>query len=166
MDKKYNILFICTENSGRSILAEVVANTFGKERFHGYSAGSNPGIMINPVVKELATELGYDINKLYSKSWDEFAKKNSPKMDIIITVCDSAAAEVCPAWPGHPSTCHWGFPDPSHVKNTNNKKMKKAYLAILNGLERRFSLLLNLPIHELDSVSLNHKLKEIHLASE
>lgn len=113
--KKYNILFLCTHNSARSILGEALATTHPSGLFVGYSAGSSPGTSVNPFAAELTKEMGYDQSLLRSKSWDEFALPDSPKMDFIITVCDQAAGEQCPYWPGQPMTAHWGFPDPSAV---------------------------------------------------
>ncbi|MCX7337634.1 MAG: arsenate reductase ArsC [Pelagibacterales bacterium] len=108
-----NVLFLCTHNSARSVIAEVLLNTLSKGKFTGFSAGSSPKTDVNPIAREIAEEMRYDTKKLYSKSWDEFAKPNAPKMHIVITVCDSAAKEMCPIWPGHPLQVHWGFKDPS-----------------------------------------------------
>ena len=121
--KTYNILFLCTHNSARSVLGEALASTHHSGRFVGYSAGSTPGGKVNPFAAELALKMGYPADKLRSKSWDEFAAPGAPVMDFIITVCDNAAGEVCPIWPGHPATAHWGFPDPSQVTGDDEAKL-------------------------------------------
>ena len=113
--RKFNILFLCTHNSARSVLGEAIASTHPSHRFVGYSAGSTPGTSINPIARELALAMGYDEGKLRSKSWDEYGLPDAPKMDFIITVCDNAAGEACPYWPGQPVTAHWGFPDRRHL---------------------------------------------------
>jgi len=159
--KSYNILFLCTHNSARSVLGEALATTISNGKFIGYSAGSQPSTAINPIAKELAIEMGYDASKLRSKSWDEYAKPDSPVMDFVITVCDSAAGETCPVWLGHPSTAHWGFNDPSQVAGTELEK-KRAFVEVMIGLKKRIELLMALPIEQLDTMSLNNKLKEIH----
>ena len=155
--KKYNILFLCTHNSARSVLGEALATTDSSGKFVGYSAGSTPGTSINPVARELAIEMGYDENKLRSKSWDEYGLPEAPKMDFIITVCDDAAGEQCPYWPGNPVTAHWGFPDPSQVQGTEDDK-RKAFKNVMIGLKKRIEILGSLPLEKLDSLSL----KEIH----
>jgi protein-tyrosine-phosphatase len=159
--KPYNILFLCTHNSARSVLGEALATTLSKGKFIGYSAGSHPGTEINPFARELALEMGYDVKKLRSKSWDEYAKPDAPIMDFIITVCDDAADEECPVWSGHPATAHWGFPDPSAVAGTDIEK-KKAVKDVMFGLRKRIELLVALPIEKLDTLTLNSKLKSIH----
>lgn len=155
--KKYNVLFLCTHNSARSVLGEALASTHPSGLFVGYSAGSTPGTQVNPFAKELALEMGYDQSKLRSKSWDEFGLPNAPKMDFIITVCDNAAGEVCPTWPGNPATAHWGFPDPSQVRGTDVEK-RLAFIEVMNGLKKRVDLLASMPLEKLDSMAL----KEIH----
>ena len=155
--KKYNILFLCTHNSARSVLGEALASTDSSGKFVGYSAGSNPGTSINPFARELAIEMGYDENKLRSKSWDEYGLPEAPKMDFIITVCDDAAGEQCPYWPGNPVTAHWGFPDPSQVQGTEDDK-RKAFKDVMIGLKKRIEILGSLSLEKLDSLSL----KEIH----
>jgi arsenate reductase len=155
--KQYNILFLCTHNSARSILGEVLASTHPSGKFLGFSAGSMPGNSINPIAREIALELGYDEVMLRSKSWDEFALADAPKMDFIVTVCDNAAGEVCPLWPGQPTTAHWGFPDPSQVRGTDLEK-KAAFNEVKNGLQRRLDILAAMPLETLDSISL----KEVH----
>ena len=155
--KQYNILFLCTHNSARSVLGEALASTHPSGKFVGYSAGSTPGTSINPIARELALGMGYDENKLRSKSWDEYGLPDAPQMDFIVTVCDNAAGEVCPYWPGKPATAHWGFPDPSQVKG-NDLEKKSAFISVMNGLKKRIDLLASMPLDTLDSMSL----KEIH----
>jgi len=155
--KQYNILFLCTHNSARSVLGEALASTHPSGKFVGYSAGSMPGNQVNPFAKEIALELGYAEERLRSKSWDEFGLPNAPKMDFIITVCDNAAGEVCPFWPGQPATAHWGFPDPSQVQGTDLEK-RAAFNEVMNGLKRRLDILAAMPLEKLGSMSL----KEIH----
>ena len=154
---QYNILFLCTHNSARSVLGEALASTHPSGKFVGYSAGSTPGTSVNPFARELALEMGYDESKLRSKSWDEYGLSDAPQMDFIITVCDNAAGEQCPFWPGKPSTAHWGFPDPSQVQGTDIEK-KAAFVNVMKGLKRRIDLLASMPLDKLDSMSL----KEIH----
>jgi protein-tyrosine-phosphatase len=155
--KQYNILFLCTHNSARSVLGEALASTHQSGKFVGYSAGSTPGTSINPIARELALGMGYDENKLRSKSWDEYGLPDAPQMDFIVTVCDNAAGEVCPYWPGKPVTAHWGFPDPSQVKG-NDLEKKSAFISVMNGLKKRIDLLASMPLDTLDSM----RLKEIH----
>jgi len=155
--KQYNILFLCTHNSARSVLGEALASTHPSGKFVGYSAGSTPGTSINPIARELALEMGYEESKLRSKSWDEYGLPEAPQMDFIITVCDNAAGEVCPVWPGKPATAHWGFPDSSQVKG-NDLEKKSAFISVMNGLKKRIDLLASMPLDTLDSMSL----KEIH----
>ena len=138
--KQYNILFLCTHNSARSVLGEALASTHPSGKFVGYSAGSTPSTSINPIARELALEMGYEESKLRSKSWDEYGLPDAPQMDFIITVCDNAAGEVCPVWPGKPATAHWGFPDPSQVKG-NDLEKKSAFISVMNGLKKRIDLL-------------------------
>jgi len=155
--KQYNILFLCTHNSARSVIGEALASTHASGRFVGYSAGSTPGTSVNPFAREIALELGYDESKLRSKSWDEYVLADAPQMDFIITVCDNAAGEVCPFWPGKPATAHWGFPDPSQVEGGDDQK-RQAFKDVMIGLKKRIDLLANMPLEKLDSLSL----KEVH----
>jgi protein-tyrosine-phosphatase len=155
--KKYNILFLCTHNSARSVLGEALASTHPSGLLVGYSAGSSPGTSVNPFAKELALEMGYDVAKLRSKSWDEYALPDAPKMDFIVTVCDNAAGEQCPFWPGRPATAHWGFADPSSVQGSDEDK-RSAFNEVMIGLKKRIDLLTEMPLDTLDSL----RLKQIH----
>ncbi len=158
--KTYNILFLCTHNSARSILGEALASTDPSGKFIGYSAGSTPGGKVNPFAEELALQLGYAADKLRSKSWDEFAGPDAPAMDFIITVCDNAAGEICPIWPGKPATAHWGFPDPSQVQGDDDAK-RQAFREVMVGLKRRIELLAALPLDKLDAISLQKDLRQL-----
>ena len=153
--KQYNILFLCTHNSARSVLGEALASTHPSGKFVGYSAGSTPGDSVNPFANELALKMGYDESKLRSKTWDEYALADAPVMDFIITVCDNAAGEQCPFWPGKPATAHWGFPDPSQVAGSDEDK-RKAFREVMVGLKKRIDLLAEMPLDTLDSMSLHH----------
>jgi len=158
--KPYNILFLCTHNSARSVLGEALASTHPSGRFIGYSAGSTPGTRVNPFAAEIVSELGYDYSKLRSKNWDEFALPDAPKMDFIITVCDNAAGEVCPVWPGNPATAHWGFPDPSQVSGSDEDK-RRAFRDVMIGLKKRIDMLVDLPLEKLDALSIQSELKKL-----
>lgn len=158
--KQYNILFLCTHNSARSVLGEALASTHPSGLFVGYSAGSTPGSSVNPFAKELALEIGYDESKLRSKSWDEYGLPDAPKMDFIVTVCDNAAGEQCPYWPGKPATAHWGFPDPSQVQGSYDDK-RRAFKNVMNGLKKRLDALASINLDKLDSMTL----KSIHTKS-
>ena len=158
--KQFNILFLCTHNSARSILGEAIASTHSSGKFIGYSAGSTPGDSINLFARELALKMGYDESKLRSKSWDEYGLPGTPKMDFIITVCDNAAGEVCPFWPGMPATAHWGFPDPSQIAGSDDDK-RRAFKEVMIGLKKRIDLMADMPLDQLNSLSL----QEIHTKS-
>jgi len=158
--KQYNILFLCTHNSARSIIGEALASTHPSGKLKGFSAGSTPGASVNPYAAEIAKELGLDISLLKSTSWDVYAGPEAPKMDFIITVCDNAAGEQCPFWPGQPTTAHWGFPDPSQVQGTDLEK-RAAFNEVMNGLKKRIDILASMPLDKLDSMSL----KAIHTQS-
>ena len=155
--KQYNILFLCTHNSARSVLGEALSSTHPSGKFKGFSAGSTPGNSVNPIAADIAEELGMDRTLLKSKSWDVFGGPDAPKMDFVITVCDNAAGEVCPFWPGQPATAHWGFPDPSQIQGTDLEK-RKVFNDVKNGLKKRLDILAALPLEKLDSMSL----REIH----
>jgi protein-tyrosine-phosphatase len=152
--KQYRLLFLCTHNSARSILAEALTTTHPSGLLIGYSAGSSPGDSVHPLAAELTREIGYDQGKLRSKSWDEYGLPDAPKMDFIITVCDSAAGEQCPYWPGNPATAHWGFPDPSKTQGSEADK-KRAFREVMMGLKRRIDLLAEMPLENLDALRLN-----------
>ena len=155
-----NVLFLCTGNSARSVLAEALLGTLGQGRFNAYSAGSQPAGRVQPIAIELACELGYPVERLRSKSWDEFAEPGAPVIDMVITVCDSAAAETCPIWPGHPATAHWGVPDPASVEGDEATR-RKAFVAAMMTLRRRVELLVALPLEKLDRLATQAKLREI-----
>jgi arsenate reductase len=160
VQKLYNVLFICTGNSARSILAEGLMNEIGKGRFHGYSAGSQPKGVVHPLaLKELAT-LRIPTDGFRSKSWEEFAQPGSPEMDFVFTVCDQAAGEVCPVWPGQPMTAHWGMPDPAAVEGSDEVKAQSFHNAAVM-MKRRLELMLALPMESLDQVSLQKEVKDI-----
>jgi len=156
-----NILFLCTGNSARSILGEALATTISHGRFIGYSAGSQPKKYVHPIALKLAREMGYPLGLLRSKSWDEFGAADAPHMDFIITVCDAAAGEECPYWPGHPSTAHWGFMDPDTVTSSESD-MWEAFRKVEMGLRNRIELLLDLPLDKLDLLQLKDELHSIH----
>jgi len=148
MMRPLNFLFICTGNSARSILGEALATTMSNGRLRGYSAGSHPGGKVNPFAAELCAQLNYPAQNLRSKSWDEFNVPDSPVMDFIVTVCDSAAGEACPVWLGHPSTAHWGLPDPAAVSGSDTDK-RTAFRAIRDAMARRIEMLLALPVESM-----------------
>jgi arsenate reductase len=161
MNNHYNILFLCTGNSARSILGEVLATTLSHGRFVGYSAGSKPVKYVHPIALRFARELGYPLEILRSKSWDEFGAVGAPHMDFIITVCDSAAGEECPYWPGHPASAHWGFGDPTLV-DMGDAAMLDAFQRVEMGLRNRIELLMSLPIENLDHLQIKNELQSIH----
>ena len=155
-----NVLFLCTGNSARSILAEVYLNSAGKGRFVAYSAGSRPAGKVNPFAIRLLQKNHLPTGGLRSKNWDEFATPGAPKMDFVFTVCDSAAAEPCPLWPGQPMTAHWGVADPAAVEGSDAEK-EKAFLKAFTELSTRINLMLALPMEKLDRMSLQRRLDEI-----
>jgi arsenate reductase len=159
-ERLYNVLFLCTGNSARSILAESLLNHLGAGRFRAFSAGSFPKAVVNPLALALLQEVGLPTEGLRSKSWDEFAKPGAPTLDFIFTVCDNAAGEVCPIWPGKPVTAHWGIADPAAVQGTDVEKAA-AFRTALRELEARIELFVSLPIASLDHLRLKEKLKEI-----
>jgi arsenate reductase len=158
-DKSYNVLVLCTGNSARSILGEVLFNTLGKGKFKAYSAGSKPAGKVNPGALEWLQNHGHSVEGLRSKSWDEFAVAGAPEFDFIFTVCDNAAGEACPLWLGKPATAHWGIPDPAHVEG--DEARRDAFKKAAEQLARRIQLFLNLPIEKLDKLTLKEKLAEI-----
>ena len=157
-DKTYNVLFLCTGNSARSILAEAILNQQGMGRFHSYSAGSFPKGQVHPAAIALLNELDYDTGGFRSKSWDEFSGPDAPKLDFVFTVCDNAAGEVCPIWPGQPMTAHWGIEDPAAVEG---ERQEQAFWNAYQQLQRRIQLFLSLPIEDIDELSLQNKLRDI-----
>lgn len=158
--KAYTVLFLCTGNSARSILAESILNRLGRGRFQAFSAGSHPAGTVNPHAIALLKRLSYPTEALRSKSWDEFAKPGAPKLDFVFTVCDNAAGEVCPIWPGQPMTAHWGVADPAAVTGTP-AEIAAAFADAYRMLERRLDIFVNLPITSLDKLSLQQRLDEI-----
>ena len=156
----YNVLFLCTGNTARSILAEATLNHLAKGRFRGYSAGSHPKGVVNPHALSLLERMGIPTAGLRSKPWEEFATPDAPRMDFVITVCDNAAGEVCPVWPGQPMTAHWGQPDPAAVEGTELEKMN-AFREAFRRLERRIDVFLNLPMSTLDRLKLTSQVRDI-----
>ncbi|MFC3098381.1 arsenate reductase ArsC [Alteraurantiacibacter palmitatis] len=159
-DRVFNVLFLCTGNSARSILAESALNKLGEGRFCGFSAGSFPKGAVNPIALRLLERIDYPTEGLRSKSWEEFSQPDASHMDFVFTVCDDAAGETCPVWPGHPMTAHWGIEDPSHVEGTDIER-ERAFVTALRYLENRIKLFLALPIAALEAKALGAKLREI-----
>ena len=155
----YNVLFLCTGNSARSILAEGYLNHRGRERFRAYSAGSYPAGRVNPLVLQVLQRSGISARGLRSKSWDEFAAPAAPQLDFVFTVCDRAAGEVCPVWPGQPVTAHWGVPDPAAAQDAGQQM--RAVTEAFRILQRRIDLFMCLPISSLDRMSLRERVAEI-----
>ncbi len=158
-DRVRNVLILCTGNSARSILGEVLVGKLGQGRFRGFSAGSHPKGAVHPMALKVLDEMGYQASGVRSKSWDEFAGGGGPEMDIVITVCDSAAGETCPVWLGHPVMAHWGIPDPAAVEGEGQRD---AFLAAYEALSRRIARLVSLPVGKLDEVELSKNLQAIH----
>jgi arsenate reductase len=160
MATQYNVLFLCTGNSARSILAEVMLNHLGRGRFRAHSAGSHPTGRVNPFALEALRNAGLEPAGVRSKAWDEFAAPGAPAIDFIFTVCDNAAGEACPVWPGNPITAHWGVPDPAGVEGTDEEK-RAAFREAMNALRRRIELFLALPLEKLEARAVKAKLGEI-----
>ena len=160
--KPLNVLFLCTHNSARSILAEALLNHLGQGRFKAYSAGSSPreNQRPNPLALETLTKAGLPVEGLYSKSWDEFGKPDAPHMDLVITVCDNAAGEVCPFWPGQPATAHWGYADPSEVDGEDDKK-REAFKQTLHMMRKRLDIFVNLPQSSLTKMSIEKTARDL-----
>jgi protein-tyrosine-phosphatase len=159
-ERIFNVLFLCTGNSARSIIAESILRKHGAGRFRAFSAGSHPKAAVNPFALKVLESYNYPTNDLRSKSWDEFAAPGAPAMDFVFTVCDTAAAETCPVWPGQPMTAHWGIEDPAAVEGTVIQK-EAAFVLAARYLKNRISIFTNLPIRSLDKMALNAKLREI-----
>ena len=159
-NRLYNVLFLCTGNSARSILAEAILNDRANGRFRAYSAGSHPKGTVHPLALALLERNGLRTAQLRSKAWDEFAAAGAPALDFVFTVCDNAAGEVCPIWPGQPMTAHWGQPDPAAVEGTEVEKAN-AFLEAFRLLGRRIELFTSLPVATLDRLALGHKVREI-----
>ena len=158
--KVYNVLFLCTGNSARSIMAEALVTTLGKGRFRGFSAGSHPGGTVNPFAIEQIKPTGYPVEHLRSKSWDEFGAPDAPPMDFIITVCDNAAGETCPYWPGHPLSAHWGFEDPAAATGSDADK-RAVFHKVFRQFMLRLNIFVNLPLHMLEENAIQREIKAI-----
>ncbi|HEY4318697.1 MAG TPA: arsenate reductase ArsC [Herbaspirillum sp.] len=161
--KTYNVLFLCTGNSARSIMAEALLNSMGKGRFHAYSAGSHPNGTVNPLAIEQIAPTGYAVDKLRSKSWDEFAAPGAPQMDFVITVCDNAAGEICPIWPGHPISSHWGFEDPAAAVGSNEEK-RAVFSKVARQITTRVNIFNSLPFHTLENTAIKREMDAIGAA--
>jgi arsenate reductase len=158
--KLYNTLFICTGNSARSIMAEVILNHLGKDRFRAYSAGSHPRGAVHPLTLQVLSDSGFDIGGLRSKSWEEFARPGAPQMDFIFTVCDRAAGEICPTWPGQPITAHWGFADPATVDDDPARQLK-TFANTQFQIANRIRIFLSLPLASINRLSLQNQLRQM-----
>jgi arsenate reductase (thioredoxin) len=159
-DRPFNVLFLCTGNSARSVMAEAILNKLGAGKFRAYSAGSQPKGQVHPETLQLLRGLGYDTSAFRSKSWSEFGSPGAPHLDFVFTVCDSAAAEACPLWPGQPMTAHWGVPDPA-VATGSPAEIALAFKDAYRMLHRRIGVFVSLPLRSLDQLSLQNRLKEI-----
>lgn len=159
-DMTYNVLFLCTGNSARSVMAECILNRFGGGKFHAFSAGSHPSGKVHPFTIELLKRFNYRTDDLRSKSWDEFARSGAPQMDFVFTVCDSAAGEICPIWPGQPMTAHWPFPDPVAFVGPEAEQ-RLLFAQVYGMIERRLSIFVNLPLASLDRLALKKRLDDI-----
>lgn len=159
-DLVFNVLFLCTGNSARSILAEAILNSIGQGRFRAYSAGSQALGQLNPFAIELLCQHGFPTDHLRSKSWSEFATPEAPKLDFVFTVCHNAAGETCPVWPGQPMTAHWGIPDPAAATGSD-EEIRRVFFDAYQQLHRRLSMFVSLPLDKLDRLSLQHSLNEI-----
>jgi arsenate reductase len=162
--RPFNVLFLCTGNSARSILGEAILNRIGKDKFVGYSAGSQPKGTVHPQALALLERLGYPTGGLRSKNWNEFAASGAPQLDFVFTVCDNAANEICPVWPGQPMTAHWGVPDPAAMQGSE-AEIARAFRDTFLMLQRRIELFANLPVRSLDRMSLKKHLDDIGSAS-
>lgn len=159
-DKTFNVLFLCTGNSARSVMAEAMLNVAGRGRFKAYSAGSHPTGKIHPLALEQIAAIGHPLDNLRSKSWNEFASADAPHMDFVITVCDKAAGEVCPFWPGQPMTAHWGFLDPAAVEGTDAEK-HAVFAKVCREIKMRLDIFQSLPLEKLEKLALKRELDRI-----
>jgi protein-tyrosine-phosphatase len=159
-ERPYNVLFLCTANSARSIMAEALLNAMGRGRFQAYSAGSHPAGSVNPYAIELLRRNRLPVDALRSKSWDEFAAPGAPILDFVFTVCDAAAGEVCPVWPGQPISAHWGVPDPAAESGSDDEK-RRAFFTAYSQLQHRISIFVSLPLEKIDRVKLKQDLDAI-----
>ena len=164
-NKVYNVLFLCTGNSARSIIAEAILNRVGQGRFQAFSAGSRPRGRVHPDTVELLRQLHFDVSSLRSKSWSEFAASHAPQLDFVFTVCDNAAGETCPVWPGRPMTAHWGIPDPAEATG-NEAEIRFAFADALRMLTNRINIFISLPIRSLDQLALQKRLDAIGKTKE
>jgi arsenate reductase (thioredoxin) len=159
-ERTYNVLFLCTHNSARSIIAESVMNRLGRGKFKAFSAGSQPRGRVHPFALDLLANLGHDVSGLRSKSWEEFSGPGASPLDFVFTVCDNAANEVCPVWPGQPMTAHWGVPDPSLADGSETER-RLAFADTMRMLSQRIGIFMSLPFRSLDKMSLQNRLREI-----
>jgi len=159
-NREFTVLFLCTGNSARSIMAQCAIGRWGKGKFKGFSAGSHPKGAVHPMTLELLQELNYDTSKLRSKSWDEFARADSPLLDFVFTVCDQAAAEPCPVWPGQPITAHWGVADPAAFQGSD-EETRRVFFRVYRELENRIKIFTSLRMETLDSFALQQRVREI-----
>jgi arsenate reductase (thioredoxin) len=165
VDRIYNVLFLCTGNSARSQMAECLLNRLGRGRFRAFSAGSHPKEEVHPLTLDLLRRRNHDVAALRTKDWSEFAAGNAPRMDFVITVCDKAAGEVCPVWPGQPMTAHWGFPDPAAAEG-NEAERKIAFADVYRELSNRLEIFVSLPMGQLDRLTLQKRLRDIGAREE
>lgn len=159
-ERPFNVLFLCTGNSARSIIAEAILNRAGQGKFQGYSAGSQPKGQVNPNTLELLKSLGYETSGFLSKSWNDFTKPGAPEFDFVFTVCDNAAGEACPVWPGQPMTAHWGIPDPAAAEGSQ-AEIALAFKEAYRLLNQRIGIFVSLPLRSLDRLSLQNKVRDI-----
>jgi arsenate reductase len=159
-ERPFNVLFLCTGNSARSIMAEAILNRAGQGRFRAFSAGSQPKGHVHPCTIDLLKKLNYDVSRIRSKSWLELSATDAPKLDFVFTVCDNAAAEACPVWPGQPMTAHWGIPDPAQAKG-NEAEIRLAFADAFRMLNNRINIFVSLPLRSLDQLGLQKRLEDI-----
>jgi arsenate reductase len=159
-DRTFNVLFLCTGNTARSVLAESILRKEGRGRFHSFSAGSQPKGTVNPFAIKVLADMGYPVGDLRSKSWQEFAQAGAPAMDFVFTVCDNAAGEACPIWPGQPMTAHWGIEDPAAFEGTDLQK-EAAFVEAFRYLKNRIAAFASLPLSSIDALSLGTRLRDI-----